>query len=165
MGIYHLTEKIITDPEQLRRLVLRLKFFGRKIVFTNGCFDILHLGHVDYLEKAAALGDVLMLGVNTDASIQKLKGSSRPIQNEASRFRVLAALQVVDFVLPFSEDTPENLIQKIIPDVLVKGDDYVAENIVGYEVVTRNGGQVLTVPLVTGYSTSAVVDKIQNQAR
>ncbi len=155
------SDKILTDPEKLHRLLLRLKFFKKKIVFTNGCFDLLHIGHVDYLEQAAALGDILFVGVNTDASIQALKGPERPIQPELSRYRVLAALAAVDFVVPFSEETPLDLIRKILPDVLVKGDDYQAEQIVGYSEVTNAGGKVITIPLVKGFSSSQIIEKIK----
>lgn len=161
MEKYLQSKKILTDAEKLRRLVLRLKFFNKKIVFTNGCFDILHIGHVDYLEQAASLGDILIVGVNTDASIQGLKGSNRPVQSEESRYRVLAALESVDFVIPFSEETPHSLICTILPDILVKGDDYQAEQIVGFKEVVEAGGQVVTIPLVQGYSTSKVIDKIK----
>lgn len=161
MEKYHQSDKIITDREKLKRLVLRLKFFKKKIVFTNGCFDLMHMGHVDYLEQAAALGNVLMVGINTDASIQGLKGPDRPIQPETSRFRVMAALEAVDFVIPFSEETPESLISEILPDVLVKGNDYLPEQIAGYKAVIENGGTVITIPLVSGFSTSNIVDKIR----
>ncbi|WP_076668561.1 D-glycero-beta-D-manno-heptose 1-phosphate adenylyltransferase [Pontibacter indicus] len=136
---------------------------GQKIVFTNGCFDILHLGHVDYLEKARQLGDKLVLGLNTDASISRIKGPSRPLQDEMSRARVMASLLFVDAVVFFDEDTPLELIKAVQPDILVKGDDYSIENIVGQDVVTARGGEVKTVPLVKGYSTTNVVKKIENQ--
>jgi D-glycero-beta-D-manno-heptose 1-phosphate adenylyltransferase len=136
---------------------------GQKIVFTNGCFDILHLGHVDYLEKARQLGDKLVLGLNTDASISRIKGPSRPLQDEMSRARVMASLLFVDAVVFFDEDTPLELIKAVQPDILVKGDDYTIENIVGQDVVTARGGEVKTVPLVKGYSTTNVVKKIENR--
>ena len=136
---------------------------GQKVVFTNGCFDILHLGHVDYLEKARQLGDKLVLGLNTDASISRIKGPSRPLQDEMSRARVMASLLFVDAVVFFDEDTPLELIKAVQPDILVKGDDYTIENIVGQDVVTARGGEVKTVPLVKGYSTTNVVKKIENQ--
>ncbi|MCP2042903.1 D-glycero-beta-D-manno-heptose 1-phosphate adenylyltransferase [Pontibacter sp. HSC-36F09] len=136
---------------------------GQKIVFTNGCFDILHLGHVDYLEKARQLGDKLVLGLNTDASINRIKGPSRPLQDEMSRARVMASLLFVDAVVFFDEDTPLELIKAVQPDILVKGDDYTIENIVGQDVVTARGGEVKTIPLVKGYSTTNVVKKIENR--
>ena len=134
---------------------------GQKIVFTNGCFDILHLGHVDYLEKAAALGDRLVIGLNTDDSVSRFKGPERPIQDQNSRARILSSLHFVDVVILFDEDTPLELISDLIPDVLVKGSDYLAENIVGAEVVKKNGGVVKTVDFVPGYSTSRIIDKIK----
>ncbi|MEM9389952.1 MAG: D-glycero-beta-D-manno-heptose 1-phosphate adenylyltransferase [Bacteroidota bacterium] len=134
---------------------------GNKVVFSNGCFDILHLGHTDYLEKARALGQKLVVGLNTDESVKKLKGASRPVNNELSRARILAALAFVDAVVLFNEDTPYELIKAIRPTVLVKGDDYLAENIVGADIVKANGGEVKTVSLVEGYSTSLLIEKIK----
>jgi len=135
---------------------------GKKIVFTNGCFDIVHLGHIDYLEKARALGDKLVLGLNTDASVSKLKGPLRPVVNEYARARLMAALSFVDTVILFGEPTPLELIQTICPDILVKGDDYTVENIVGADFVVDRGGKVITIPLVKGYSTSSLIEKIKN---
>ncbi len=131
------------------------------IVFTNGCFDIVHLGHVDYLEKARNLGNKLVLGLNTDQSIRKLKGPDRPINNEYARARVLAAMQFVDAVILFDEDTPYELIKYINPDILVKGNDYSIQNIVGADIVLAKGGKVETIELVNGYSTSSVISKIK----
>ncbi len=134
-----------------------------RVVFTNGCFDILHLGHVDYLEKARNLGDKLVVGLNSDASISRIKGPSRPIVGELSRSRLLAALAFVDAVVFFDEDTPYELIKQLVPDFLVKGDDYLSENIVGADIVVSNGGEVKTIPLVDGFSTSQIIDKIKTQ--
>jgi D-glycero-beta-D-manno-heptose 1-phosphate adenylyltransferase len=134
---------------------------GEKVVFTNGCFDLLHLGHVDYLEKARNLGDRLVIGLNTDDSVSRFKGPERPLQDQNSRARVLAALQFVDAVVFFNEDTPLNLISELLPNVLVKGSDYLAENIVGADVVKRNGGKVETIDFVPGYSTTRIVEKIK----
>lgn len=131
------------------------------MVFTNGCFDLLHLGHVDYLEKARNLGDVLVVGLNTDDSVSRFKGPQRPIQDQVSRSRVMAALESVDLVVFFNEDTPINLISALVPQVLVKGSDYLAENIVGADVVKKAGGEVKTIEFVPGYSTSRIVDKIK----
>ena len=136
---------------------------GLKIVFTNGCFDLVHLGHVDYLEKARNLGDKLVLGLNTDASIKGLKGDERPLQDELSRARIMASLLFVDAVVLFSEPTPYNLIDLVQPDILVKGDDYSPENIVGYDIVKAKGGEIKTIPFVKGYSTSNIVAKIKKQ--
>ncbi len=137
---------------------------GRQVVFTNGCFDILHLGHVDYLERARALGDALVIGLNTDASVRaQQKGPERPLQDEVSRARVLAALAFVDAVVLFGEPTPLALIEAVLPTVLVKGDDYAPTAIVGYDTVTAHGGQVVTVPLVPGYGTTRIVEKIRRE--
>ncbi len=134
---------------------------GEKVVFTNGCFDLLHLGHVDYLEKARNLGDRLIVGLNTDSSVGRFKGPERPLQDQNSRARVLAALQFVDLVVFFDEDTPQNLISELVPNILVKGSDYLAENIVGADVVKKNGGVVKTIDFVPGYSTTRIVEKIK----
>jgi D-glycero-beta-D-manno-heptose 1-phosphate adenylyltransferase len=134
---------------------------GEKVVFTNGCFDLVHLGHVDYLEKARNLGDRLVLGLNTDSSVSRFKGPERPLQDQNSRARVLAALQFVDLVVFFNEDTPLDLISQLLPNVLVKGSDYLAENIVGADVVKKNGGVVKTIDFVSGYSTTRIVEKIK----
>lgn len=134
---------------------------GKKIVFTNGCFDILHRGHVEYLSKAAAFGDVMVVGLNTDASVKRLKGPSRPVNDEYARAFVLAGLEFVSAVVLFDEDTPYNLIKKVQPDFLVKGSDYKPENIVGYDIVTAKGGKVVTVDLVEGYSTTKTIEKMQ----
>jgi rfaE bifunctional protein nucleotidyltransferase chain/domain len=136
------------------------RFQGRKIVFTNGCFDILHKGHVEYLSKARDLGDILIIGLNTDASVSRLKGSGRPVQDQSSRALVLASLRFVEAVVFFEEDTPYNLIDLVKPDVLVKGGDYTEENIVGADVVKANGGSVVIIPLVEGYSTSGIIKKL-----
>ncbi|MBS1542156.1 MAG: D-glycero-beta-D-manno-heptose 1-phosphate adenylyltransferase [Bacteroidetes bacterium] len=151
----------IKDLTAARRIVEDWKARGEKVVFTNGCFDILHLGHVDYLEKARALGDRLVLGLNTDASVGRFKGPSRPIQDQHSRARVLSSLQFVDLVVFFDEDTPIQLISTLLPNVLVKGSDYLAENIVGADVVKQAGGEVKTLDFVPGYSTSKIVEKIK----
>jgi len=134
---------------------------GQKVVFTNGCFDIVHLGHIDYLEKAHALGDRLVLGLNTDASVSKLKGPLRPVVNEYARGRLMAALSFVDAVILFDEPTPTELIEALKPDILVKGDDYTVETIAGADFVLNNGGEVKTIALVKGYSTSALIEKIK----
>lgn len=133
----------------------------QKVVFTNGCFDIVHLGHIDYLEKARALGDRLVIGLNTDASVSRLKGPQRPVVNEHARARLIAALGFVDTVILFEEPTPKELIEALKPDILVKGDDYSVATIVGADFVTNNGGEVKTVPLVPGYSTTALINKIK----
>jgi rfaE bifunctional protein nucleotidyltransferase chain/domain len=134
---------------------------NKKMVFTNGCFDLVHIGHVDYLEKARNLGDFLIVGLNTDASVQRLKGPGRPVSPEISRTRVMASFEFVDAVILFDEPTPLELISAIKPDILVKGNDYAIENIVGADVVLSNGGEVKTIPLVDGFSTSKLVEKIK----
>ncbi len=149
------------DLDAAGRQVQEWKRKGKRVVFTNGCFDLLHLGHVDYLERARGLGDVLVVGLNTDDSVSRFKGPERPIQDQISRARVMAALQVVDLVVFFNEDTPLNLISTLVPHVLVKGSDYLAENIVGADVVKKAGGEVKTVDFVPGYSTSRLVEKIR----
>jgi len=141
----------------------KLKSWRRKkekIVFTNGCFDILHLGHIDYLERARSLGNRLIIGLNSDSSVTKLKGPGRPLYEQEARARILAALEFVDIVIMFDQETPYDLINHIKPDILVKGNDYLAENIVGADIVKSNGGEVVTINLVEGYSTSALIEKI-----
>jgi len=131
-----------------------------KLVFTNGCFDIIHPGHVDYLERARSMGDCLVVGLNSDASVRRLKGPLRPVNDQHSRARVLAALACVDFVMIFEEDTPLMLIRAICPDVLVKGGDWSVDRIVGREVVEDRGGTVCSIPLLEGYSTTGTVNRI-----
>ena len=131
---------------------------------TNGCFDILHRGHVDYLQKARALGDALIVAVNSDESVQRLKGPTRPIVPLENRMDVLAALGCVDFVVPFTEDTPQRLIARVLPDILVKGGDYKVEQIAGHKEVLENGGKVKVLNFVDNCSTSNIVKKIQSQA-
>ena len=133
-----------------------------KVVFTNGCFDILHLGHVDYLEKARQAGSKMIVGVNADSSVRQLKGPSRPVNNEYARARILASLEFVDLVIIFEEETPLELINALFPDVLVKGDDYSIETIVGAKEVIANGGKVTTIPLVPSYSTTNIIQKLKN---
>ena len=150
----------------MSQLLVRLaewRAAGRLVVFTNGCFDLLHLGHVDYLEHARHLGGALVVGLNTDASVSCLK-PGRPLQDEQARARILASRAFVDAVVLFGEPTPRVLIEAVRPDVLVKGDDYAIDGIVGHEFVLNNGGQVLTVPLVPGYSTSRIVEKVRRGA-
>lgn len=139
----------------------QLKQAGKKSVFTNGCFDILHPGHVDYLCHARDLGDFLVLGLNTDFSVKLLnKAPNRPINNESTRALVLAGLSCVDAIVLFNEQTPLELIRFLLPDVLVKGSDYAVEKIVGYDIVMNNGGSVKTVPMIEGYSTTKMIEKI-----
>lgn len=137
----------------------------KKVVFTNGCFDILHRGHAEYLQKAKTLGDVLIVGINSDASVRRLKGAPRPLVPQEDRAFVVAALAAVDFVSIFEEDTPLALIQALQPDILVKGGDYRVEDIVGREVVENRGGKVLTIPLVPNRSTTDLVARIRSDSR
>lgn len=155
------TSEKIVSKEALKPLVESWKAQGQKIVFSNGCFDIVHLGHVDYLEKARKLGDRLVLGLNTDESVKRLKGPQRPVMDEKARARVMASFEFVDAVIFFGEDTPFDLIGFVKPDILVKGDDYTLDKIVGAELVIGNGGEVKTVPLVKGYSTSEIISRIK----
>lgn len=158
-----LRNKIISGNDLAQSLAI-WKFQGQKIVFTNGCFDILHLGHIDYLAKAADLGQVLLIGLNTDASVSRIKGPHRPLQNQDSRAMVLASLGFVTAVVLFDEDTPYELISLVQPDILVKGADYKPEEIIGYDIVKANGGDVVTLEFLPGYSTSAIEQKIRNSS-
>jgi len=155
-----MSEKIKSRRE-IVRLVKSLKDKGKTIVFTNGCFDILHKGHIFYLKKAKDYGDVLVVGLNTDSSIRKIKGDSRPINNQRDRAYVLAAVEYVDFITFFSQTTPLNLIKEIKPDVLVKGGDWKAEEIVGGSFVRRYGGKVISLPYIGNYSTSKLICRIK----
>lgn len=144
--------------------IANLKARGKRIVFTNGCFDLLHLGHLRYLSEAKNLGDVLVVGLNSDVSVKGLKGDSRPILPEAERKEMLLGLKPVDFVCVFSESTPLELIKHVNPDVLVKGGDYAIEQIVGHEYVQAQGGRVLSLSFVSGYSSSELIKKILEQS-
>lgn len=150
-------EKIVT-AEQLAEILRQLP--DQKVVFTNGCFDLVHQGHIDYLSKARDLGDVLVVGLNTDASVRRLKGPRRPINDEYSRALLLASMLFVDYVVFFGEDTPYELIKTLQPDILVKGSDYRPEDIVGYDIVMAKGGRVETLDFLPGFSTTAIEDKI-----
>ncbi len=157
--VLKINQKIV-DRTSASSIIKDWKNNGEKIVFTNGCFDLVHRGHVDYLEKASEKGDRLVLGLNSDASVKRLKGPSRPIVDQDSRAILLAAFQFVDLVVFFDEDTPYELIKLLIPDVLVKGADYKAEDIVGYDIVCGNGGTVETIEFVEGFSTTNIINKI-----
>jgi D-glycero-beta-D-manno-heptose 1-phosphate adenylyltransferase len=155
------TKDKIVETEAAKAQVLQWKNAGEEVVFTNGCFDILHLGHVDYLEKARQFGDRLVVGLNTDKSVRKLKGEGRPVNDENARARLMASLAFVDLVVHFGEDTPKELIEQLLPDVLVKGKDYEVSNIVGADIVLEHGGKVETIELVDGFSTTNIIDKIK----
>ncbi len=155
--------KINSDWNQACEQADRWKSLGYEVVFTNGCFDLIHLGHIHYLEEAARLGNKLIIGLNSDDSVKRLKGKNRPINDEQSRAALLAAMYFVDMVIIFSEDTPLTLIEKITPDILVKGGDYTEEDIVGNQHVKAMGGEVKTIPFLEGYSSSSIIDKIKSQ--
>ncbi|HOY27997.1 MAG TPA: D-glycero-beta-D-manno-heptose 1-phosphate adenylyltransferase [Flavobacteriales bacterium] len=158
-----ITDKRIMDLVQVQRAVNVWRMKGDRIVFTNGCFDILHRGHVEYLQEAAALGDRLIIGVNSDASVRRLgKAPDRPLNDEVSRAKVLCALRLVDAVIIFDQDTPLELIQAIGPDILVKGGDWTEDRIVGADIVKARGGEVHSLKLVDGFSTTALVERIRH---
>ena len=144
-------------------IINRIKAERKKIVFTNGCFDLLHVGHVRYLAQAKKLGDFLIIGLNSDSSVKELKGKDRPINSFEDRATLLSAIESVDLVIMFEEQTPENLIKDIVPDILVKGGDYNIEDIVGYQTVMQNGGQVKTLSFYDGYSSTNYINKIKKR--
>lgn len=145
----------------LSRALATLRSKGKKVVFTNGCFDILHPGHISYLEKASRMGDVLVVGINSDASVRAIKGKDRPINNQHDRAYVLSALSFIDHVAIFGEDTPERLIRTLKPDVLVKGGDWKLKDIVGGDFVRSRGGRVASIKFLKGYSTSSLIKKMR----
>ena len=144
-------------------IINRIKAERKKIVFTNGCFDLLHVGHIRYLAQAKKLGDFLIIGLNSDSSVKELKGEDRPINSFEDRATLLSAIESVDSVIMFEEQTPENLIKEIVPDILVKGGDYNIEDIVGYQTVMQNGGQVKTLSFYDGYSSTNYINKIKRR--
>ena len=162
MMIDFIKVKIFEDKADInfKYILSQLRFKGKKVVFTNGCFDILHRGHIEYLAKARDLGDVLIVGLNSDDSVSRLKGKHRPLQDEVSRALAMASLSFVDYVVLFSEDTPYNLIKTVKPDILVKGSDYKPEDIVGFDILQEYGGKVETIDFVPGYSTTNIEKKI-----
>jgi D-beta-D-heptose 7-phosphate kinase/D-beta-D-heptose 1-phosphate adenosyltransferase len=153
--------KVILRLEELLRARASLRAEGRRLVFTNGCFDILHVGHVRYLAEARRLGDALLVAINSDRSVRALKGAGRPVMSEGERAELLAALSSVDFVTVFDDESPRALIAKVLPDVLVKGGDYRPDEIHGREEVERAGGRVLSLPFVEGASTTGIIEKIK----
>jgi rfaE bifunctional protein nucleotidyltransferase chain/domain len=158
-----LKDKIFDDRKKLAEEIQRWKDFNDTVVFTNGCFDILHRGHIDYLSKAAEQGDRFVIGVNTDRSVSTLKGPKRPIIDEDSRALKLASLAFVDAVILFDEETPLELITELKPNVLIKGGDYTEETVVGADFVKSNGGKVMLIPFLEGYSTSSIIEKIKGE--
>lgn len=161
MNVLTIVKDKIKSLEEWASVVETWKEQGETLVFTNGCFDLLHYGHLHYLAEARNLGHKLIVGLNSDASVTRLKGPQRPIQEERSRCFALASLQAVDGVVVFEQDTPLHVIQTLLPNILVKGGDYVPETIVGADVVLAHGGQVLCLPFVAGYSTTAIEQKIR----
>ena len=151
---------IFNRADEIKYWLAYWRFHQKKIVFTNGCFDILHRGHIDYLARAADMGDVLIIGLNTDDSVSRLKGAGRPVQDQQSRAMILSALHFVEAVVMFDEDTPHDLIRFIQPDVLVKGSDYQPEEIAGYDIVKKKNGSIVTIDFLEGYSTSGIISRI-----
>ncbi|NBC08882.1 MAG: D-glycero-beta-D-manno-heptose 1-phosphate adenylyltransferase [Bacteroidetes bacterium] len=159
-----LIQSKIADWDEAAKQVQEWKAAGERIVFTNGCFDLLHYGHLCYLAQARTLGDHLVIGLNSANSVRRLKGPNRPINDEPTRRLQMASLQFVDLVVTFEQDTPGALIQHLVPDVLVKGGDYAIDEIVGADIVQQNGGEVRVLPYIQGYSTTAIEQKIRNEA-
>jgi D-beta-D-heptose 7-phosphate kinase/D-beta-D-heptose 1-phosphate adenosyltransferase len=153
--------RVILDRVELRRVREGLRAEGRRLVFTNGCFDILHVGHVRYLQQARTLGDALLVAINSDRSVRALKGANRPLMSEDERAELLAALSSVDFVTVFDEESPRSLIAELLPDILVKGGDYALEEIHGREEVEQAGGRVLALPFVEGASTTDIIERVR----
>ena len=153
--------KIFTNSRAAQRVLKSWRKNDEKLVFTNGCFDIIHRGHVEILSKASDLGDKLIIGLNSDESVKRLKGDNRPVQDGYSRALILASFDFVDLVIFFSEDTPYDLIKSLKPDILVKGGDYKIKEIVGNDIVTENGGKVMTIKFLDGFSTSKILDRIE----
>jgi len=153
-------QKILTK-KALKSNLAYWKFKDYEVVFTNGCFDIIHLGHIDYLSKARSLGDVLIIGLNTDNSVSRIKGPNRPVTNEIARANILASFNFVDAVVFFDEETPYELIYNVKPSILVKGSDYKPEDIVGYDIVKANGGRIETIDFLEGYSTTSIIEKLK----
>ncbi|MBC8343031.1 MAG: D-glycero-beta-D-manno-heptose 1-phosphate adenylyltransferase [Bacteroidetes bacterium] len=160
MNHYKKTKDKIHSWESMSFLRKQWKSSGLKVVFTNGCFDLIHLGHIDYLSKSADLGDKLIIAVNSDKSTKKLKGERRPLQDEQSRMMILASFSFVDAVVLFDEDTPYKIIQELLPDIQVKGGDYSKEDVVGADIQKQHGGELVILPYLEGYSTTGIEKKI-----
>ncbi|MDA3780687.1 MAG: D-glycero-beta-D-manno-heptose 1-phosphate adenylyltransferase [Bacteroidales bacterium] len=155
-----LVKSKIVSLETIKEILKSKNRKSKKIVFTNGCFDIIHRGHIEYLAQAANYGDILIIGVNTDKSVKKIKGENRPVQDEYARAMILAALHFVNYIVLFDDDTPYNLIKEINPNILIKGSDYKKQDIVGYDIVTKNNGDVITIDFLEGYSTTSIIKKL-----
>ncbi len=154
-----MTDKNKTQDE-LANILNNLKRAGKRIVFTNGCFDILHVGHIRYLKEAKGYGDILIVAVNSDSSVKSIKGDKRPIVSQSERAEVVSALEMVDYVTMFDEDTPYNIIKKLQPDVLIKGSDWTIDKIVGRDIVEARGGKVIAIPFIEGASTTGIVERV-----
>ena len=159
-----MTDKVMTQDE-LMPILDRLRKEGKKVVFTNGCFDILHVGHIRYLKEAKGYGDILIVAVNSDLSVKSIKGDKRPIVSQSERAEVVAALEMVDYVTMFDEDTPYNIIKKLQPDVLIKGGDWAIDKIVGRDIVEARGGKVIAIPVIEGASTTGIVERVLEKYR
>ena len=153
--------KKLVSLKTLKKRLKNLKKRGKRIVFTNGCFDILHFGHVAYLKKCKDLGDILVVGLNSDSSVKKIKGKTRPINRQAARSAVLSALEFVDYIVIFTGKTPESLIRAVLPSVLAKGGDWKKKNIVGSSFVGSNGGETIVIPFVKGFSTTRILERVR----
>jgi rfaE bifunctional protein nucleotidyltransferase chain/domain len=162
MEFLQFSKQKIIDRDNLKNVIAYWRFKGYRVVFTNGCFDILHLGHVEYLSKARDLGDILIIGLNTDRSVKKIKGENRPVNNEGARALLLASLACVDAVVLFDEETPYELIKSVQPGILVKGSDYKPHEIVGSDIVLESGGKIETIDFLEGYSTTTIIDKLKS---
>lgn len=160
MSPLEIIQEKIVSLEEMNQPLARWRFLDKKIVFTNGCFDIIHKGHVDYLARAAEFGDIMIVGLNSDDSVKRLKGNGRPLQDQESRAIILSSLKMVNFVILFDEDTPFNLIKHIKPDFLVKGSDYKEKEVVGADIVKSNGGEVILIDFLDGYSTTSIINKL-----
>jgi rfaE bifunctional protein nucleotidyltransferase chain/domain len=154
---------VITKIDKIVEILAEIRKLNKKIAFTNGCFDILHRGHVEYLEKAKKYADILVLGLNSDSSVRRLKGEPRPYVNEADRAYILSRLEAVDVVCFFDQDTPLELLKRVKPDFLIKGGDYKLDQIVGRELVESQGGQVFTIPFIEGKSSTSIIDQIKTR--
>ncbi|NOQ25326.1 MAG: D-glycero-beta-D-manno-heptose 1-phosphate adenylyltransferase [Bacteroidales bacterium] len=161
MDKLNIIQSKIIDINNIESYLTYWKLKNQKIVFTNGCFDILHRGHVEYLAQAANHGDVLIIGVNTDSSVRRIKGETRPVQDEYARSILLASLSFVSAIVLFDDDTPYNLIKRVQPDVLIKGSDYSIKDIIGSDIVIAKGGKVITIDFIEGYSTTSIIEKLK----
>lgn len=154
---------LVKSLREIKTIRKKLKKENKKVVFTNGCFDLIHAGHIDYLTKAKKMGDVLIVGLNSDSSVTKIKGKKRPILRESERTFIISSLKPVDYIVVFNEDTPERIIKELIPDILVKGADWMLNNIIGKDIVLDNGGKVKTIKFVSSQSTSKIIKMIVNR--